>query len=52
MNLVNRIFAVVFLVCGLAELYISTRTHDKFFAILGVILILLAGILYLLKDEN
>jgi membrane protein implicated in regulation of membrane protease activity len=52
MDLTTKIFAVIFMICGITECIISIIMQDKFFAWVGIVLIVFAIILYLLRDEE
>lgn len=52
MEKINKIFAVLFCVCGVIEVIVTLYTQDKFFLILGAILIVLALLIWRFRYEE
>jgi uncharacterized membrane protein len=46
MKTLSKIFCIIFLICGLLEIAVSIHNKEKFFLILGIILIGLSIALY------
>jgi len=52
MEKLNKIFAVIFGVCGITEVFVCLHTGDIFFLALGVILTVLAALIWSFRNED